>query len=65
MMKTILMSIKLHYDDETWHGDDEEAKQWFTDDVLCGGNLRLGDFGDVGDMIGDVEVLEYTLEYTL
>ena len=60
-MKTILMTIKLHYDDNVWHGNGKESKEWFISDVIEGGNLRLSDFGDVGDMIGDVEVVGYKL----
>jgi len=60
-MKRIRMTIELEYNATNWHGDDVEANQWFLDEVIHGGNLQLGDFGDIGDTIGTVRVLEVVL----
>jgi hypothetical protein len=38
------------------HGDDEDAIEWFNG-ILHGDDLQLGDFGDLGDMIGAVKVV--------
>ena len=39
------------------HGDEPEEIEWFTR-MLLGDDLELGDFGDLGDMIGSVKVVE-------
>jgi hypothetical protein len=56
-MKTLKMTVELIYDDSLWHRDDGEDRAWFFNEVLLGGDLQLGDVGDVGDMIGDIKVL--------
>lgn len=56
-MRTIRMTIDLTYDDAVWHGDDEESTAWFKK-LLWGDDLQLGDFGEAGDTIGTVKVLE-------
>ena len=56
-MRTIRMTIDLTYDDTVWHGDDEESIAWFKK-LLWGDDLQLGDFGEAGDTIGRVKVLE-------
>jgi hypothetical protein len=56
-MKTLKMTVELTYDDSLWHVNDKEDKTWFFDEVLFGPDLQLGDFGDVGDMLGDIRVL--------
>ena len=58
MMKTICMTIELTYDDELTYGDYPDAKKWFYDSILQGPDLQLGDFGDLGDTLGTVTVLE-------
>lgn len=54
--KTIRLVIDLTYDPEVMHGDCENAIKWFNG-ILHGDNLHLGDFGDLGDMIGPVKVV--------
>jgi len=56
-MKTIRLTIDLTYEDDVTHGDDLDAIEWFKS-ILLGDDLQLGDFGDLGDMIGDVKVIE-------
>ena len=55
-MKTIRLTVDLTYDQEVMHGDDEEAIAWFNG-ILAGKDLMLGDFGELGDMIGSVKVV--------
>ena len=55
--KTIRLTIDLTYSPETWHGDDPEAIEWFQS-ILNGDDLQLGEFGEVGDMIGTVKVVD-------
>ena len=55
--KTIRLTIDLTYDPETMHGDDPESIEWFQG-ILSGDNLQLGEFFDVGDMIGTVKVVD-------
>jgi hypothetical protein len=54
--KTIRLLIDLTYDPEIMHGDDEDSIQWFNN-ILLGDDLHLGDFGDLGDLIGSVKVV--------
>ena len=56
-MKTIRLTVDLTYDDDVMHGDDQESIEWFHS-ILLGDNLQLGEFGDLGDMIGSVRVVE-------
>jgi len=56
-MKTIRLTIDLTYEDDVMHGDDLDSVEWFKS-ILLGDDLQLGDFGDLGDMIGDVKVIE-------
>ena len=55
-MKTIRLTVDLTYDDQTWHGDDEESIEWFHK-IIMGEDLQLGDFGEAGDMIATVKVI--------
>jgi hypothetical protein len=59
--KTIRLLIDLTYNQDIMHGDDEEAIEWFND-ILLGDNLQLGDFGDLGDMIGFVKVVPHAAD---
>lgn len=54
--RTIRLVIDLTYDTDVMHGDCEDAIEWFNG-ILHGDDLQLGDFGDLGDMIGSVKVV--------
>lgn len=56
-MKTIRLTIDLTYEDDVMHGNDLDSFEWFRS-ILLGDDLQMGDFGDLGDMIGSVKVLE-------
>jgi hypothetical protein len=56
-MRTIRLTVDLTYDERVMHGNEPEEIEWFTR-VLLGDDLELGDFGDLGDMIGSVKVVE-------
>jgi hypothetical protein len=56
-MRTIRLTIDLTYDERAMHGNEPEAIEWFKS-ILLGDDLKLGDFGDLGDMIGSVKVVE-------
>ena len=58
-MKTIQMLIELTYDAEIMHGDDEESRNWFYDEVLYKDQLLLHS-NEIGDTIGTVKVLTRT-----
>jgi hypothetical protein len=58
--KTIRLVIDLTYDADLIHGNDEESIDWFNR-MLFGDDLQLGDFGDLGDMIGSVKVIKKEL----
>jgi hypothetical protein len=60
--KTIRLLIDFTYNQDIMHGDDEEAIKWFNDDILLGDNLHLGDFGDIGDIIGSVKVVPHAAD---
>ena len=59
--KTIRLLIDLTYNQDIMHGDDEESIEWFNE-ILLGDNLHLGDFGDLGDMIGSVKVVPHAAD---
>ena len=54
--RTIRLVVDLTYDKDLMHGDREDAIEWFNG-ILHGDDLQLGDFGDLGDMIGSVKVV--------
>jgi len=56
-MKTIRLTIDLTYDEQVMHGNEPEEIEWFKS-ILLGDYLELGEFGDLGDMIGSVKVVE-------
>jgi hypothetical protein len=56
-MRTIRLTVDLTYNEQVMHGEEPEAIEWFTS-ILLGDDLQLGDFGDLGDMIGSVKVVE-------
>jgi hypothetical protein len=58
MMRTLRLVIELDYDSDTMHGDEVESMEWFRDEVLSGGHLMLLDQGDLGDVVGDVRIIE-------
>jgi hypothetical protein len=59
VMKKILMTVELEYDDEMMHGDDPEEVQWFHEQVLP----DVDDYGlylhsnELGDEVGRIRVL--------
>ncbi len=59
-MKTLRLEIELEYDDDVMHGDDADAREWFTKSVIGVGD-RHGDLllhsNEIGDAIGTVTVL--------
>ena len=59
-MAKIKMTIELDYDDDLMHGNDDDSIQWFFQDILKGDDLHLGDFGELGDIIGRVKVINIT-----
>jgi hypothetical protein len=56
-MKTIRLTVDLTYDEQVMHGSEPEEIEWFKS-ILLGDYLELGEFGDLGDMIGSVKVVE-------
>jgi len=56
-VRTVEIKALLTYDAEIMHGDDPEGREWFYE-VLHGDDLQLGDFGDLGDMIGPLKIIE-------
>lgn len=56
-MSKLRLVCELDYDDETMHGEDEEAYGWFMD-ILMGEHIQLSDHGDLGDTIGTIKVIE-------
>ena len=57
-MRTLRLVIELDYDPGTMHGDEVESMEWFRDEVLGGDHLMLLDQGDLGDVVGDVRIIE-------
>ena len=55
-MTKFRMQIELEYDAEQWHGEGEESKEWFFNDVLKGGLSLFSD--EAGDVIGKVRIIE-------
>jgi hypothetical protein len=56
-MKTIRLTVDLTYDEQVMHGNEPEEIEWFKS-ILLGDYLKLGEFGDLGDMIGSLKVVE-------
>ena len=62
-MKTIKMTVEFTYDEQLMHSGDEcpESKEWFYEDILKnridGGKLILLS-NEIGDVVGDITVLE-------
>jgi hypothetical protein len=56
-MRTIRLTIDLTYDEQVMHGNEPEEIEWFKS-ILLGDYLEIGEFGDLGDMIGSVRVVE-------
>jgi hypothetical protein len=56
-MRTIRLTIDLTYDERVMHGNEPEEIEWFKN-ILLGDYLEIGEFGDLGDMIGSVRVVE-------
>lgn len=55
-MKKIRLEIELEYDEELMHNDDQEAIDWFHNDILIGENgLLLLHSNEIGDGIGKVK----------
>jgi len=54
-MKKLTLEIELEYDDEIMHSDEQEAIDWFYNDILTAepGNLFLHS-NEIGDTIGEV-----------
>ena len=58
-MIKIKMVIELEYDDKLMHDTDQEAVDWFNNDILLGkkGKLLLHS-NEIGDSVGSVVGLE-------
>lgn len=57
-MKTIKLEIELEYDDELMHGNDDEATDWFNNEILIGDKgLLLLHSNEIGDCVGKVRGL--------
>lgn len=59
-MKKLRLVIEGEFEKATMYGEDKEAKEWFFEEILKGGNLRLVDSGDLGDEVFEspIKVLE-------
>jgi hypothetical protein len=55
-MKKINLNIELEYDDTMMHGDDQDAIDWFNDEVMTQ-ELELFSH-HIGDFIGKVTVIK-------
>ena len=58
-MKTLTLEIELEYDDEMMHGNEEEAIDWFHNEILIGdkGLLQLHS-NEIGDHVGKVKCVK-------
>lgn len=55
----IRMIIELDYDAELMHGDDQDAIDWFNNEILIGKKgLLMLQSNEIGDNVGKVEVVE-------
>jgi len=54
-MSKLVMVVTLEYDADIMHGDDKESKEWFFDQIT-GGDTHLFVGGDLGDMVGKIDV---------
>ncbi len=55
MKKLIVLGV-LEYDDEVMHGEFEEGKEWFINDVLKGKETLVVHSNLIGDDIGTLKV---------
>ena len=56
-MKTLKLEIELTYDDMLMHGDDEEERTWFFNDILMKPQDLALFSSEIGDVVGDVKVV--------
>ena len=56
-MKTLKLEIELTYDDMLIHGDDEEERVCFFNDVLMNPQDLVLFSNEIGDVVGDVKVV--------
>ena len=56
-MKTMRLEIELTYDDMLMHGDDEEERAWFFNDLLMKPQDLALFSNEIGDVVGDVKVV--------
>lgn len=54
-MKKIKLLVEFEYDDKTIHGEEQEAKDWFFNEILKKDELTLNSH-EIGDNIGTVKV---------
>jgi len=57
-MKSLTLVIELEYDDEIMHHDDQEARDWFYNNILLGRGGLLLHSNEIGDTIGSVTVAD-------
>jgi len=58
-MAKIRITAILEYDDELMHADDDEAKDWFFNDILGAPKLRLIEVDIMGDEVGELSIEEW------
>jgi len=51
------MIVEFEYDEDIMHSEDQEAKDWFYNEILLGERLTLFS-NEAGDFIGDIKILE-------
>jgi hypothetical protein len=60
-MKTIRLTVDLTYNNEIMHGDDEESKDWFVNEVLKSTNPHeqlILHSNCIGDEVGEIKVVD-------
>ena len=59
-MKSLEMTVVLEYDEESMHGNEPEAIDWFHNFILLqkgGSGMLLLHSNEIGDTVGEIKVL--------